>query len=60
MACILITGGAGFIGYMGIGSNNRPEYISKISEMFHEIETVELNDDYNSTHNHLNGVPMAS
>jgi SAM-dependent methyltransferase len=43
--------------YLEIGSNNSPEFLSKLSVIFSQIETVELNDDCSSTYSNLIDVP---
>ncbi len=46
--------------YLEIGSNNCPEFISKVSTLFDRVETIEINNTCNSNYQSLNEVPHES
>lgn len=50
----------GATSYLEIGSNNSPEFLSRLSAVFDKVETVELNDDCSSTYKKLYDVPNNS
>ena len=43
--------------YLEVGSNNCPEFISKVESLFEHIQTVELNEDCNSNYRSLKDIP---
>ncbi|HEY7773982.1 MAG TPA: methyltransferase domain-containing protein, partial [Marinagarivorans sp.] len=56
-ACQAISSAQSFL---EVGSNNSPEFQRRLSELFSRIETVEINDDCNSTYKNLHSVPAQS
>lgn len=46
--------------YLEIGSNNSPQFLSRVSELFSTLQTVELNDSCDSTYKNLSEVPPNS
>ena len=47
----------GATSYLEIGSNNSPEFLSRLSTVFDKIETAELNDECSSTYKKFNDLP---
>lgn len=46
--------------YLEIGSNDSPQFLARVNELFTTLNTVELNDGCTSTYKNLNDVPTNS